>query len=240
MTTSSNIVYALVDPRDGEIRYVGQTTKGVARIRQHATECLLRQEAHTHRVRWIRQLQSLGLGFDHKVLESVADPDELDVVECFWIAQLRGMGARLTNHTVGGEGTRGRVVSEETRRRVSEAQRGERAYWYGKKHAPEVVLKRARSCGARPVVDETGCRFETIAEASRAWGISEDGIRHAVKHSGWTHGHAFAYEGEAFRPKPKRSNAHHIGRKHSPEFIKKRIEGMARARALREAVAVVG
>lgn len=73
---------------------------------------------------------------------------------CAWeIENIALMGTFSTNHshddpndigcnfTKGGEGTVGRLVSSETREKISAAQRGELSSWYGRKHTDESKRK---------------------------------------------------------------------------------------------------
>jgi hypothetical protein len=55
------------------------------------------------------------------VLQATLDPQELYVLEQRWIKVYREKGASLTNHTDGGEGTAGLKMSDETRKKMSEA-----------------------------------------------------------------------------------------------------------------------
>jgi hypothetical protein len=67
---------------------------------------------------------------------------EVELIDAY-----RKRGIRITNITDGGEGTTGRVASEETKRRIGEANkhtpkaRGEKHGMYGKRHPPEVMQK---------------------------------------------------------------------------------------------------
>lgn len=181
MTDAKLIIYGLTDPTSGEIRYVGQSSQGIGRALQHGMESFLKQSERTHKSRWIRKLQRAGLKYGVKVLEEVGSVDDLDIVECFWIAQLKGVGARLTNATKGGEGTRGYKHTEDWKRRASEAQKGEKGFWFGKKKSYEMRLKCSRSHGGRAVVDSNGVVYCSVAEAARQTGIDEDNLRRNVK-----------------------------------------------------------
>lgn len=86
------IVYGLVDPRDGIVKYVGQTT------------ALLRDRLIGHlsgstgikKMAWIEELAAIGLKPSIEVLESV-QPQDLDAAEKRWIEKLQGEGLPLTN-----------------------------------------------------------------------------------------------------------------------------------------------
>jgi hypothetical protein len=93
---SSFLIYALVDPRTDEIRYVGRSSTGVnGRPKQkHSGHCWS----------WEESLLKEGLRPQVKVLEELQFQDGLNEAEIRWITKLRVEGARLTNLTDGGEG----------------------------------------------------------------------------------------------------------------------------------------
>jgi hypothetical protein len=94
---TAGVIYALLDDRSGEVRYIGKTLiKPSTRLGQHR-----RDVADTHKARWVR-----SIGPEHvqiKVLEA-AERTRLCDLEREWIARLRADGVRLTNLTPGGEG----------------------------------------------------------------------------------------------------------------------------------------
>jgi len=101
------LIYALIDPRNGELRYIGKTVRTAhRRLRRHLARCYL-DEAHTHKNRWLRKLLSLGLEPSIEVLERCRSEVELSAAEIRHIAEHQAHGARLTNSTSGGDGTSG-------------------------------------------------------------------------------------------------------------------------------------
>ena len=116
---SPNLIYGLIDPRTLLIRYVGLSSTGMKRPRQHAHA--RKKVQPTHCQQWIKALQLLGLTYDIVVLEELEDADALDESECWWIAFGRACGWPLTNLTEGG------VPSAETierrKRRLAERAR---------------------------------------------------------------------------------------------------------------------
>lgn len=110
------IIYALVDPRDGVVRYVGKSTKGLwPRVWTHRCD-----QTNTKRGAWIRKLRSLGMIFTPVILET--EPDDIDEAERFWIAVYRqASGDKLTNMTDGGDGG---SMSDEARAKVAASLRG--------------------------------------------------------------------------------------------------------------------
>src|SRR5437667_5019066 len=94
-------VYALVDPRDGRIRYVGQTQVSVnVRVREHMRKCT-NPKNNKHSARWLRQLAASNLQPSYMILD-VGDARTTDALEEFYVASLREAGFDLTNETNGG------------------------------------------------------------------------------------------------------------------------------------------
>lgn len=128
-------IYALIDPRNNECRYVGKSVRVKARYHRH---CNPQDDNKTHSACWVRSL--LPLKPKLVILEEVASEHWVEA-EQFWIAYMKGLGARLTNLTVGGEGVLGIKVGEETRAKMSKSQSGRVSPMKGKSHS-EDTLKR--------------------------------------------------------------------------------------------------
>jgi NUMOD3 motif-containing protein len=119
-------IYALVDPRNDQVRYVGKANDPHRRYIGHLYEQRMHYRAkNPYKRRWLDQLTKMGLKPQLRVLERVS-LQEWPTREVFWIAHYRNFGARLTNLHEGGQGggVPGRRCSEETKRKMSEALRG--------------------------------------------------------------------------------------------------------------------
>ena len=122
--TSNLIVYSLVDPDSGLIRYVGKSTKGLSRPKSHCQPSRLRADPHTYKSRWIKGLLAQGKTPDIFVLDICENTSELETSEKKWIAHLRKLMVPLTNSTDGGDGMSGHKPSAETRAKISAANKG--------------------------------------------------------------------------------------------------------------------
>lgn len=111
------VIYALSDPRTGEIRYVGKSCNGLKRARSHSYPGVLRRD-RTRCGNWIRSLQAAGLAPVVEEIEEHVDHDALWVAERFHIARFRSLGVNLTNHTDGGEGCPGKKMGPEQREKL--------------------------------------------------------------------------------------------------------------------------
>ncbi len=106
-------IYALKDPSNGEVRYVGKTNDLRVRINQH-----LQDRSQSHKSRWLRPLSEPPSVEVLEILDADANWPER---ERYWIAHYRSLGARLTNLTDGGEGwKKADGHSEETKAKLRE------------------------------------------------------------------------------------------------------------------------
>jgi len=110
-------IYALKDPRDGRIRYIGQTSMSLRRRMQ--AHLLRAPIERTHKGVWLRNLLAAGLKPVYEVLGT--GYGEWAEAERRWIREGRERGWALTNGTAVGEGLRG--LSDEGRARLSAARR---------------------------------------------------------------------------------------------------------------------
>jgi len=127
-----NLIYVLIDPRNGEFRYIGLSSVGMIRPHKHMIEIRSNANDTTHKANWIRKLQSLGLEYKIGILQTLACPDQLPTAEMKFISCYKGMGCRLTNATDGGEGSLN--PTNELREKMSKAK-------LGKKRPSEVCAK---------------------------------------------------------------------------------------------------
>jgi hypothetical protein len=119
---STTFIYGLFDPCTGECRYQGKSGAPFVRLQEHLSDARSGKR-QSHRSNWIRTLLAQNLLPELAVLDEVAE-SEWQFWDRWWIAYLRAIGCRLTNHTAGGEGSLGYVPTPEERRRHSELTRG--------------------------------------------------------------------------------------------------------------------
>lgn len=120
------LIYGLIDPRDGQLRYVGRSSSGLKRPQSTQRKALKGFEGNkTYKVFWLKELASVGLKPEIEVIEGHSSIAELGDSEIFWIAYFKSIGCRLTNTTVGGEGgLEGMKHTTETRHKMSATRGG--------------------------------------------------------------------------------------------------------------------
>jgi hypothetical protein len=139
-------IYALVDPRDGRIRYVGKAKNIQERVKRHFKD----RRTNQQRVAWFVELSVLGLTPEIKILESVQEGHSWLEAEVRWITEMRANGCELLNITCGGneppstlavikkrsEKLKGHPVSAECRAKLSA--------WHTGRPLPESARKKLR------------------------------------------------------------------------------------------------
>ena len=88
-------IYALIDPRTRQIRYIGQTDDLSKRLRQHIMD-----KSNTHKTEWIKGLLAANMRPDISQLAEIEDEDNVHMIEYRWVYFGRKNGWELTN-TVG-------------------------------------------------------------------------------------------------------------------------------------------
>ena len=198
----NNIVYGLVDPRDHTLRYVGKSTSGYKRPKQHFCRY------YTHGMpyknwyvyRWIRKLQREDVKPEIIVLE-YCEADDLDFWEIWHIAYWKGLGCRLTNATTGGEGIKGMKWTDEMRKRKSEQTKGN-TNKRGSKLSQESKdrVSKAQDHKKRPVICvTTGEVFDSKYDVVKKYGMDKSNLMlhlKAVVPSNRYKGHCFRYKSD--------------------------------------------
>jgi len=116
MTEGKVFIYGLVDPRNGEIRYIGKTDNPPERLRGHQKDKKI-----TKKRSWIVSLRRKGLKPVLVILQKVSK-EKWREAERFQISFFRQRGFDLTNSTDGGDGVDNPTL--ETRQKMRDAKRG--------------------------------------------------------------------------------------------------------------------
>lgn len=112
------LIYGLADPITKEIRYIGKSSSGMNRPKQHFSKSSV--EKRSYKSSWMQSLLKEGKQPEIIILDDTpTDYEELSSLEVEWIKRKKEEGCPLTNLTDGGEGTRGYKHSELTRKLLS-------------------------------------------------------------------------------------------------------------------------
>ena len=121
VASKPTIIYALLDPRNRAIRYIGKTvSEPLKRWEGH-----LHQPSHTYKWFWICALKSKGLKPVWQTLEVIPAGEDWEARERAWIARGHAEGWPLTNLTAGGDGWPvGYKHTAKSREKMSQVQSG--------------------------------------------------------------------------------------------------------------------
>lgn len=191
-------IYALLDPKTNNIRYVGQTTQKVnLRYNGHLNEAI-RHKKRTKVKNWIKSLLNQNLKPKLIELENADNFNKLCELEKFYISYFNFLtNNSLLNHTEGGEGTPGRILSKNTKKLISKANKGLKRSEeckkkisnskIGHKHSDEYKIKARSWHKKRPIIDlETLEIYESIMDASRKLNVSSGHIATTLKEKRYT------------------------------------------------------
>lgn len=135
----TNLIYGLVDPRTLLIRYVGMTSNGMRRPKDHRRP----SGPDTYCRRWVKSLQREGLAYQIVVLEILETSITLPEAERWWIAYGRASGWPLTNLNGGGHVSEAELLELRERRIARAEQKKACADQERVRLSPEEVAERA-------------------------------------------------------------------------------------------------
>jgi hypothetical protein len=143
------IIYVLIDPRNGEIRYVGKTICTLpARLSNHIREAKYTSRSN-HKNNWVNSILKEGY---KPIIQDIdfTEEENWEWLEIYWIAQFKAWGFKLVNNREGGQGGEcsfpsskkgkpGRKWSQESKIKASLSHTG-------RKDPIDLILKRSKKC----------------------------------------------------------------------------------------------
>jgi hypothetical protein len=90
-------IYALVDPRDEQVRYIGQSISPERRYKDHI---MLRTYGIPAKDKWIKELLTIGLKPTLTIIDSCNAEQEARELEGYWMCYHHNEGANLFNGEV--------------------------------------------------------------------------------------------------------------------------------------------
>lgn len=202
---STILIYALVDPRTNEIRYIGKTNNPERRLRQH----FVRKYPNSPVSQWITSLFEKNITPIMRILEIITN-GRWEEREIFWIKWGREHGLRLVNISDGGKGGRdrnhsaktrqlmsekasgenhsqyGRPTPEDVKKKIADSTRGEKNHFFGKAHSDETKRKISEAKKGTPPVNRRAVLIgdelhESVRAASVACNVSEAAIIRRIR-----------------------------------------------------------
>lgn len=175
-----SLIYALVAKSNPlEIRYIGKTADSSPkpRLNEHMRNAL-DKNTPWHVSRWIRKAILNGDEVLSIIVELDLSEEEALQREIFYIAHYRVLGYKLTNMTDGGDGSSGRITSEETRKKLSKSLKGKGV---GRKFSEEHRRKIGESQVGRVFSEETRKKISDKAKGRMASSEARKKISDSVK-----------------------------------------------------------
>jgi hypothetical protein len=180
---------------------VGKTARDVeTRLSEHRS--LAKSGKVTHLYCWWR---ALGVEPVIGVLEKYNSEKEASLGEMTWIKALKETGARLVNHSDGGEGQTGLKHTQETKDKISKRNKGVkkpgtskaltgRKRGYFRPCPEETKIATSRKMGGRAIVDQNGNIYQTTRSACKRLGLDQSHVVGVLKGRGKSHkGYVFKY-----------------------------------------------
>lgn len=112
------IIYGLKECDSNDIRYIGQSSCGMDRPREHFKPSSL--NSRSHKVNWVKKCLKDNRKPHIIVIYELNDDEDIDQLEEYFIDQYRTLGHNLTNSTNGGKGTKGHILREDTKTLISQ------------------------------------------------------------------------------------------------------------------------
>lgn len=110
-------LYALIDPKDSKIRYIGYTSDPKLRFRSHISSSLKSRNKISHKSNWIRDLKQDNLEPIYKTLIRSKNLENIKQLEIDHIKYYNQF-YKLTNNTKGGDGVNGLKWSKENKAKI--------------------------------------------------------------------------------------------------------------------------
>lgn len=156
-------IYYIVNKENGKI-YIGQSVNVNKRLNRHKSE--LRRNMHSNDY-FQNSWNKYGENAFEFSLHVECDESELDALEIHYIAHYDSANRENGyNQDYGGHKTKHRSL--ETRRKISEANKGEKSAWYGRHHTEESRRRMSESKMGHKTSEETRQKISKSRKGKRA------------------------------------------------------------------------
>lgn len=201
----NNLIYGLIDPRTKELRYIGQTTRGIKQLRVYFIDSFMKKKRHV--ASWIKNLHTDNLKPEVIILEdSIKNKENLNNLEVFYISYFKSIGCNLTNLAEGGNSNSGFKLNKKQKKIWSKnaknntkLQEARKEYFDNNPHPKwhnnpnsekykdqlrswsEQANKKAVEKQSIKVKDNNGIIYSSIAEAARKLNVCDSEISEHLK-----------------------------------------------------------
>lgn len=234
----TDYIYALLCP-EGEIRYIGKSTKPQHRLLSHISAAKAGRTKH-YTSNWIRSLLINGEKPALEIVFQVPEGEPWEPYEIKLIAEFKAEGHRLTNTTAGGDGLRGvdaatiakRVASAKITKSTPEYKAKISAILKAVQNSPE--MREAKSKILKAAWTDPKTRANWLEGMRKPDAVARRKAASARRYDDPSYGKAHSERGrKAFLENPERFATFHASAQ-TPESQAKRKASLAIARATPE------
>jgi group I intron endonuclease len=158
--------------------YIGKTQYFKKRISNHKSNAEKRRDLKRNsKCAFYRAIRKYGwCNFSVGVIDSACSIEELSKKEIYWIKKLNTFKGTGYNMTPGGDGTSGYSHTKSAKKKIREAQLGEKHYLYGKHPSKETLRRQSDSHKGVPLTEKCKKNMSLSKRGSKAyqWGKMED------------------------------------------------------------------
>lgn len=194
MSDFYGVIYKVTNLVNGKI-YIGQTKQDFYKRKRYHLFCL----RNGCQFVFYRAMRKYGLdNFEWEIIDEAHNEKDIIQKEIYWIdfykSYIYAENSNGYNMTIGGEGTKGRIVSDETRKRLSVSKSGKNHPFYGKKHSENHKQRIADGNKGKFVSEETRKKMSDSQIDGKHWnygGTISDEHKKAISNANSGENHHF-------------------------------------------------
>jgi len=174
MEKITNYIYQFFNTINGKI-YIGKTNNIKRRLSHHYNVSAGGKLKYKHHFQAIHAaIKKYTSNIEFSIIQTVVSENEADICETYWINYHSSNSPKFGyNLTAGGEGTSGRIVSEETRALMKKSATG-------KKHSDTTKMKLSLFHSGKILTEE---HKEKISNSNKGKTLSSEHIASIIRHN---------------------------------------------------------
>jgi hypothetical protein len=178
----TTFIYALIDPRNDKVKYIGKSNTPRQRTIDHISEARVSKDKYK-KLQWIRSLLKEGLKPTLEILDEVCE-NQWKFWEQHYISLYKSWGFNLCNHDNGGLGNSRMTL--EMRNKISAKLKGNIPWNKGRKRTADERAAQSLTAYKRPVTqydleNNVLGTFDSIRQAAKTKQIRVETIARALK-----------------------------------------------------------